>query len=84
MNITTYTRVHKLTATQRLHISELESLALKPKRINELNDNYEMENLVDNIKQSMFQDYKSAYDNNVYPYPFKHANIFGKLDKRSS
>ena len=62
MNITTYTRVHKLTSTRRSHISELESLALRPKRKNELNDNFEMENLVNNIKQTMFQDYKSAYD----------------------
>jgi hypothetical protein len=62
MNITPYTRVHILTPTQRSHISELESLALRPKRINELNDNFEMENLVNNLKQTMFQDYKSAYD----------------------
>ena len=62
MNITTYTRVHKLTSTQRSHISELESLALRLERINELNDNFEIENLVNNIKQTMFQDYKSAYD----------------------
>ncbi len=62
MNITPYTRVHILTATQRSHISELESLALRPKRINGLNDNFEMENLVNNIKQTMLQDYKSAYD----------------------
>jgi hypothetical protein len=62
MNITTFTRVHKLTLTQRSHISELESLALRPKRINDLNDNFEMENLVNNIKQTMFQDYKSAYE----------------------
>jgi hypothetical protein len=62
MNITPYTRVHILTPTQRSYISELESLALRPKRINELNDNFEMENLVNNIKQTMFQDYKSAYD----------------------
>ncbi len=51
-----------LTATQCSYISELESLALRSKRINKLNDNFEMENLVNNIKQSMFQDYKSAYD----------------------
>ncbi|MGA7008423.1 MAG: hypothetical protein WB612_01670 [Nitrososphaeraceae archaeon] len=51
-----------MTPTQRSHISELESLALRPKRINELNDNFEMENLVNNIKQTIFQDYKSAYD----------------------
>lgn len=62
MNITPYTRVHILTPTQRSHISELESLALRPKRINELNDNFEMENLDDNLKQTIFQDYKSAYD----------------------
>jgi hypothetical protein len=62
MNIATYTHVHKLTPTQLSHISELESLALRPKRINGLNDNFEMENLVNNIKQTMFQDYKSAYD----------------------
>ncbi len=50
MNIIPYTRVHQLSLTQRAHISELESLALKPKRINELNDNYEMENLVNKIR----------------------------------
>jgi hypothetical protein len=42
------------------YISELESLGIKPNHINELNDNYEMENLVSNIKQSFFQDYKSS------------------------
>ena len=42
------------------YIPELESLGLKPNHINELNDNYEMENLVSNIKQSFFQDYKSS------------------------
>ena len=53
MNITTYTRVHKLTSTQRSHISELESLALRLERINELNDNFEIENLVNNLKQTV-------------------------------
>ena len=57
MKITPYTRVHILTPTRCSHISELESLALRPKRINELNDNFEMENLVNNLKQTMFQDY---------------------------
>ena len=42
------------------YLSELESLGVKPKHINELNDNYEMENLVNNIKQSFFQNYKSS------------------------
>ncbi len=64
MNITPYTRAHKMAWTRRSQISELESLGLEPKQINELNDTYEMENLVNNIKQTMFMDYKSAYDNN--------------------
>ena len=42
------------------YVPELESLGLKPNHINELNDNYEMENLVSNIKQSFFRDYKSS------------------------
>ena len=41
-------------------ISELESLAIAPKRLNELNDAYEMENLVDNIKLNLYQEYKSG------------------------
>ena len=40
-------------------ISELESLGLETPKLNELNDSYELENLVENIKQSYFQDYKS-------------------------
>lgn len=41
--------------------SELESLAMTPNRLNELNDAYEMENLVDNIKLNLYQEYKSDY-----------------------
>ncbi len=40
---------------------ELESLGIEPKRKTELNDKEELENLTDNIKQAMFQDYKVAY-----------------------
>ena len=40
-------------------ISELESLGLKTKKLNELNDSYEVENLVENLKQMLFQEYKS-------------------------
>jgi len=40
-------------------ISELVSLAVAAKRINELNDAYEMENLVD--KFNLYQEYKSDY-----------------------
>ena len=40
-------------------ISELESLGLETKKLNELNDSYEVENLVENLKQMLFQEYKS-------------------------
>ena len=40
-------------------ISELESLGLETRQLNELNDSYEVENLVENLKKMLFQDYKS-------------------------
>jgi hypothetical protein len=42
-------------------ISELESLGIKSEKLNELNDVYEVKNLVENIKQTLFQDFKSNY-----------------------
>jgi hypothetical protein len=39
--------------------SELKSLGIHPK--NELNDKEELQELADNIKQSLYQDYKTAY-----------------------
>ena len=42
-------------------LNELDSLGIEPKRKTELNDEEELENLVDIIKQAMFQDYKVAY-----------------------
>jgi hypothetical protein len=41
--------------------NELNSLGVEPKQKNELNDDDELENLADIIKQAMFQDYKVAY-----------------------
>jgi hypothetical protein len=42
--------------------NELDSLGIEPKQKTELNDNNEeLENLADIIKQAMFQDYKVAY-----------------------
>ena len=41
--------------------SELESLGIEPKRKIGLNDEEELENLSDIIKQAMFEDYKLAY-----------------------
>ena len=46
-------------------VSELESLGIKSKKLNELNDVYEVKNLVENIKQTLFQDYKSSFQENV-------------------
>ena len=41
-------------------ISELESLGLETPQLNELNDSYEVENLVVNLKQMFYQEYKST------------------------
>ena len=41
--------------------NELDSLGIETKEKKELNDKEELENLADNIKQAMFQDYKLAY-----------------------
>ncbi len=46
-------------------VSELESLGIRSRKLNELNDVYEVKNLVENIKQTLFQDYKSSFQENV-------------------
>ena len=38
-------------------VSELESLGLHTRKLNELNDSYEIENLVENLKQKFYQGY---------------------------
>jgi hypothetical protein len=43
----------------RYCLSELESLAIEPNKLNELNDVHEMTDLVDSIKLNWYQDYKS-------------------------
>jgi hypothetical protein len=55
--------------------NELESLGIKPKRENELNDKKELAALADNIKQVYFQDYKTAYDENIDPEDSKFDSI---------
>ena len=42
-------------------MSELESLGLETPKLNELNDSYEVENLVVNLKQMFYQDYKYTH-----------------------
>ena len=42
-------------------ISELESLGLETPQLNELNDSYEVENLVENLKQMLYVEYKSMH-----------------------
>jgi hypothetical protein len=42
-------------------LNELDSLGIEPKRENELNDERELADLADNIKQMYYQDYKTAY-----------------------
>ena len=40
-------------------VSESESLGLQTPKLNELNDSYEIEKLVENLKQMLYQEYKS-------------------------
>ena len=42
-------------------IEELLSLGVTAKKTNSLNDSKELRDLADNIKQTMYQDYKTAY-----------------------
>lgn len=42
-------------------LNELDSLGIVPKRTNELNDKQEISDLCENIKQILYQDYKTAY-----------------------
>ena len=42
--------------------NELDSLGIKPRRKNELNDKQELEALADNIKQAYYQNFKLAYN----------------------
>ena len=59
MVVTPYNRTLKVSRGVRDAVSELESLGINPKQLNELNDAYEMEDLVDNIKLNLYQEYKS-------------------------
>jgi hypothetical protein len=42
-------------------LSELRSLGINAKKTNVLNDKGELQALADNIKQGLYQDYKTAY-----------------------
>jgi hypothetical protein len=42
--------------------NELNSLGIQAKRKNELNDSKEMKDLVENVKQVLLQEYRTAYD----------------------
>jgi hypothetical protein len=48
-------------------ISELESLGIRSSKLNELNDVYEIENLVEHLKQIFIQDYKSFCEYGINP-----------------
>ena len=43
-------------------LNELESLGLAAKKANDINDIIEVSSLTDSIKQVMFQDYKTCYN----------------------
>jgi len=44
--------------------ADLRSLGIAPGKKNELNDKVELQNLADNLKDAMYQDYKTAYGTN--------------------
>jgi hypothetical protein len=52
--------------------NELKSLGVEPRRTNELNDNAELEALIDNLKQTFYQDYKTAYTTDLDKSHFDH------------
>jgi hypothetical protein len=43
-------------------LNELESLGISPKKTNQLNDKKEISNLAENIKQTLFHEYKIVYN----------------------
>jgi hypothetical protein len=45
-------------------LNELESLGISPNKTNELNDQKEVSNLTENIKQTLYQEYKTVYNEN--------------------
>lgn len=48
-------------------LSELESLGVSPKTLNDLNDKREVSELTENLKQTYYQEYKSRYiDQNLF------------------
>jgi hypothetical protein len=59
MIVTPYSRTHKVSRRVRFAISKLKSLAITPNGLNVLNDSYEMDILVENIKLNLYQEYKS-------------------------
>jgi len=42
-------------------LNELDSLGIRTKKINDLNDLQEIRNLTQNIKQALYQDFKTKY-----------------------
>ena len=66
-------------------ISELESLGLETPQLNELNDSHEVENLVENLKQT--KDYKSMHvftDWQIIGCPLNSKYIGHHADRQSS
>lgn len=48
-------------APLRQTVADLRSLGIDPKRISEMNDDKELEQLADLLKQSLIEEYKTAY-----------------------
>jgi hypothetical protein len=58
----------ELTGKKEYWQNELNSLGIEPKRDNELNNKDELEALVENIKQTYYQDYKTDYHDGRFDF----------------
>jgi hypothetical protein len=78
VQIKPYTQKSEIPNSLIPWVSELESLGIRSKKLNELNDVYEVRNLVENIKQTLFQEYKSSFQGRSYkfrnniPWTYQH------------
>jgi hypothetical protein len=68
-SIICYNKIVLIMATNREHpekrqwwLNELESLGISSKKTNELNDKKEVSDLTENIKQALYQEYKTVYN----------------------
>ena len=58
--------IRKADETYTQELADLLSLGIEPRKRTELNDKHELEELAEIVKQSMLQDYRTAYSGQGY------------------